>query len=161
MEDRLAQRSGVRTFRPGRASGPLLGGNLTVLSSLVGTPFVPDFEGAILFIEDTDEAQYRIDRMLTQLSLAGILGRVAGVVFGQCTDCVARNSSSIGGFTLSEVLEQHLAPLGIPAFQGALFGHVADVWVTWRDRNLVEVLKLQQASASDEPRRTCKESLND
>jgi len=125
-DDRLAQRSPTRTFRPGRASGPLLGGNLTVLTSLVGTPFLPSFEGAILFIEDTDEAQYRIDRMLTQLSLAGILGRVAGVVFGQCTDCVARNSSSIGGFTLSEVLQQHLAPLGVPAFQGALFGHIPD-----------------------------------
>ena len=122
--DRLAPRSPVRTFRPGRASGPLLGGNLTVLTSLVGTPYLPSFDGAILFIEDTDEAQYRIDRMLTQLSLAGILGRVAGVVFGQCTDCVARNSSSIGGFTLSEVLDQHLRPLGVPAFQGALFGHV-------------------------------------
>ena len=126
MEDRLAQRSGIRTFRPGRASGPLLGGNLTVLTALVGTPFLPSFEGAVLFIEDTDEAQYRIDRMLTQLSLAGILGRVAGVVFGQCTDCVAKDSSSIGGFTLSEVLQQHLAPLGVPAFQGAMFGHVSD-----------------------------------
>jgi muramoyltetrapeptide carboxypeptidase len=125
-DDRLAPRGGVRTFRPGRASGPLLGGNLTVLTALVGTPYLPSFDGAILFIEDTDEAQYRIDRMLTQLSLAGILGRVAGVVFGQCTDCVARNSSSIGGFTLSEVLAQHLAPLGVPAFQGALFGHVPD-----------------------------------
>jgi muramoyltetrapeptide carboxypeptidase len=124
--DRLAPRSGIRTFRPGRASGPLIGGNLTVLSALVGTPYLPSFEGAILFIEDTDEAQYRIDRMLTQLSLAGILGRVAGVVFGQCTDCVARNSSSLSGFTLSEVLAQHLTPLGVPAFQGALFGHVAD-----------------------------------
>ena len=125
-DDRLAPRSGVRTFRPGRASGPLIGGNLTVLSALVGTPFLPSFEGAILFIEDVDEAQYRIDRMLTQLSLAGILGRVAGVVFGQCTDCVAKNSSSIGGFTLSEVLAQHLTPLGVPAFQGALFGHITD-----------------------------------
>ena len=122
--DRLAQRDPIRTFRPGRASGPLLGGNLTVLSALVGTPYLPSFDGAILFLEDTDEAQYRIDRMLTQLALAGILGRVAGVVFGQCTDCVARNSSSIGGFTLSEVLAHHLAPLGVPAFQGALFGHV-------------------------------------
>lgn len=126
-EDRLAQRTGrPRTFHPGRASGPLLGGNLTVLTSLVGTPYLPSFDGAILFLEDTDEAQYRIDRMLTQLSLAGILGRVAGVVFGQCSDCIARNSSSIGGFTLSEVLAQHLAPLGVPAFQGALFGHIPD-----------------------------------
>jgi muramoyltetrapeptide carboxypeptidase len=123
-DDRLAQRNPIRTFRPGRASGPLLGGNLTILSSLVGTPYLPSFDGAILFIEDTDEAQYRIDRMLTQLELAGILGRVAGVVFGQCTDCVARNSSSIGGFTLSEILDQHLTPLGVPAFQGALFGHI-------------------------------------
>lgn len=126
-EDRLAQRQGrVRTFRPGRASGPLIGGNLTVLTALVGTPFLPSFEGAILFLEETEEAQYRIDRMMTQLALAGILGRVAGVVFGQCTDCVARGSSSIGGFTVSEVLAQHLTPLGVPAFQGAMFGHVAD-----------------------------------
>ncbi len=126
-EDRLAQRNGrIRTFRPGRASGPLLGGNLTVLSALVGTPYLPSFDGAILFLEETEEAQYRIDRMLTQLALAGILGRLAGVVFGQCTDCVARNSSSIGGFTVSEVLAQHLTPLGVPAFQGALFGHVPD-----------------------------------
>ena len=123
-EDRLAQRAGrVRTFRPGKASGPLLGGNLTVLTALMGTPYLPAFDGAILFIEDIDEAEYRIDRMLTQLALAGVLKRVAGVVFGQCTDCRAR-SASYGGFTLSQVLQQHLEPLGVPAFQGALFGHV-------------------------------------
>jgi muramoyltetrapeptide carboxypeptidase len=123
-EDRLAQRAGrVRTFRAGKASGPLLGGNLTVLTALMGTPYLPDFSGAILFIEDVDEAEYRIDRMLTQLALSGILGKAAGVVFGQCTDCRARGPS-YGGFTLSQVLEQHLAPLGVPAFQGALFGHI-------------------------------------
>ena len=83
------------------------------------------FDGAILFLEDVDEAEYRIDRMLTQLKLAGILGRVAGVVFGQCTDCRATGGTT-SGFTLSQVLQQHLAPLGVPAFQGALFGHVAD-----------------------------------
>ena len=125
-EDRLAPRNGqVRTFHPGKASGPLLGGNLTVLSALVGTPYLPSFDGAILFLEDVEEAQYRIDRMLTQLRLAGILGRVAGVVFGQCTDCTNRGGN-LGGFTLSEVLNQHLAPLRIPAFQGPLFGHITD-----------------------------------
>jgi muramoyltetrapeptide carboxypeptidase len=103
--------------------GPLLGGNLTVLAALMGTPYLPRFDGAILFIEDIDEAEYRIDRMLTQLSLAGVLRRVAGVVFGQCTDCRA-DGPSYGGFTLSEVLKQHLEPLGVPAFQGALIGHV-------------------------------------
>jgi muramoyltetrapeptide carboxypeptidase len=123
-EDRLAQRTGrVRTFRAGKASGPLIGGNLTVLTALMGTPYLPDFDGAILFIEDIDEAEYRIDRMLTQLALGGVLKRVAGLVFGQCTDCRARGPS-YGGFTLSQVLQQHLEPLGVPAFQGALFGHV-------------------------------------
>jgi muramoyltetrapeptide carboxypeptidase len=123
-EDRLVQRSGrIRTFRPGKAAGPLLGGNLTVLAALMGTPYLPRFDGAILFIEDIDEAEYRIDRMLTQLALAGVLRRVAGVVFGQCTDCRA-DGPSYGGFTLSEVLKQHLEPLGVPAFQGALIGHV-------------------------------------
>ncbi|BBD96514.1 LD-carboxypeptidase [Sphingobium amiense] len=125
-EDRLVQRVGrIRTFRPGVARGRLLGGNLTVLAALVGTPYLPDFTGAILFIEDVSEQPYRIDRMLTQLALAGILGRVKGVVFGQCTDC-GPGGPSYGGFTLSEVLQQHLEPLGIPAFQGGQFGHVAN-----------------------------------
>ncbi|NML08845.1 LD-carboxypeptidase [Sphingobium sp. AR-3-1] len=126
QEDRLAQRSGrIRTFRPGVARGRLLGGNLTVLAALMGTTWLPDFTGAILFIEDIGEQPYRIDRMLTQLSLAGVLGRLAGVAFGQCTDC-GPGGASYGGFTLSEVLQQHLEPLGIPVFQGGQFGHVAN-----------------------------------
>jgi muramoyltetrapeptide carboxypeptidase len=125
-EDRLVPRGGrTRTFRAGKASGPLIGGNLTVLTALMGTPYLPSFDGAILFLEDTNEAEYRIDRMLTQLALGGVLGRVAGVAFGQCTDCRS-TSASYGGFTLSEVLAQHLEPLGVPAFEGALIGHVAD-----------------------------------
>lgn len=125
-DDRLVQRAGrIRTFRSGKARGRLLGGNLSVLSALMGTPYLPDFTGAILFIEDVSEAEYRIDRMLTQLALAGILGKVAGVVFGQCTSC-SGTGPSFGGFTLSQVLEQHLAPLGVPAFQGAMFGHVTN-----------------------------------
>ncbi|WHO39940.1 LD-carboxypeptidase [Sphingobium sp. AP49] len=125
-DDRLVQRSGrIRTFGKGRASGRLLGGNLTVLCALLGTPWLPDFDGAILFVEDTNEAEYRVDRMLTQLSLAGVLPKLAGFVFGQCTSCNAADVS-YGGFTLSEVLQQHLTPLGIPAFQGALFGHIAN-----------------------------------
>jgi muramoyltetrapeptide carboxypeptidase len=125
-EDRLVPLGGrIRTFRGGQATGRLLGGNLTVLAALMGTPWLPDFSGAILFLEDVGEAPYRIDRMLTQLSLAGVLGKVAGVVFGQCARCNAADAS-YGGFTLSEVLQQHLAPLGVPAFQGAAIGHVAN-----------------------------------
>jgi muramoyltetrapeptide carboxypeptidase len=120
--DRLVDRAArVPLFGRGTAEGRLLGGNLTVLSALVGTPWLPDFTGAILFLEETNEAQYRIDRMLTQLGQAGILPRVAGVVFGQCTNCT--DPSGYGNFTLFEVLEQHLSPLGIPAFQLPLFGH--------------------------------------
>jgi muramoyltetrapeptide carboxypeptidase len=124
-EDRLAPRQPIRTFRPGKASGRLLGGNLAVLSALVGTPYMPDFTGAILFLEETGEAEYRIDRMLTQLALAGVLGKLAGVVFGQCTRCTGQEAN-YSGFTISEVLDQHFAPLGVPAFQGALVGHIAN-----------------------------------
>ena len=123
-QDRLVQRQGrTQTLRPGTAGGKLLGGNLTVLASLVGTPWLPDFSGAILFLEDTDEAPYRIDRMLTQIGQAGILRRVAGVVFGQCTNCKPSDGST-SLFTLDEVLAQHLTPLGVPVYTGAMFGHI-------------------------------------
>ncbi len=126
-EDRLVQRKGrTRTLRGGKASGRLLGGNLTVLTGLVGTPYLPDFTGAILFIEDVGEAEYRVDRMMTQLDQGGVLGKVSGVVFGQCTDCVVMDADDLGKFTLSEVLEHHLKPLGVPVFQGLEFGHIDD-----------------------------------
>lgn len=113
----------ITTVRPGKAQGRLLGGNLTVLASLVGTPWVPDFDGAILFVEDVGEAEYRIDRMFSQLALAGILGRLAGVVFGQCVRCSA-NVPDYAGFTVPDILGQYLTPLGVPAFSGANIGHV-------------------------------------
>jgi muramoyltetrapeptide carboxypeptidase len=125
-EDRLVQRRWrTVTITSGKARGRLIGGNLTVLSTLVGTPYMPDMNGAILVLEDTNEAEYRIDRMLTQLALAGILGKISGFIFGQCTDCSAP-ASGYGNFSLSEILQQHIAPLGIPAFQGAYFGHIAN-----------------------------------
>ncbi len=114
----------VRTFRGGTARGRLLGGNLTVLSALVGTPYLPDFSGAILFLEDTNESEYRIDRMLTQLALSGILGKVAGVVFGQCTRC-HNPDGGYSNFTIYEVLDRRFAELGVPAFQGAMIGHIS------------------------------------
>jgi muramoyltetrapeptide carboxypeptidase len=125
-EDRLVQRAWrTRAIRSGTATGRLLGGNLSVLSALLGTAYLPDFDGAILFLEDVGESEYRIDRMLTQLALAGILRKVRGVVFGQCSKCSAPGPS-YGGFTVSEVLQQHLEPLGVPAFQGGFFGHITD-----------------------------------
>jgi muramoyltetrapeptide carboxypeptidase len=71
--------------RPGTATGPLLGGNLSVLTRLLGTPFVPDWSGAILVVEDVAEAPYRVDRMLSHLQHAGVLDAVGGVVLGRFT----------------------------------------------------------------------------
>jgi muramoyltetrapeptide carboxypeptidase len=78
-----------------------------------------------VMLEDINEAEYRIDRMLTQLVLAGVFDGAAGVVFGQCTEC--RDSGpGYGNFPLSAVLEHHLKPLAVPVFHGAQFGHIAD-----------------------------------
>ncbi|MBL8144126.1 MAG: LD-carboxypeptidase [Acidobacteria bacterium] len=112
----------TRTITKGTARGTLLGGNLTVLTAILGSPYVPDFTGSILFVEDVQEAPYRIDRMLTQLSLAGILKQVRGVVWGTCSRCDP--GEGFGSLTIPDVLIDHLAPLGVPAFHGAMIGHV-------------------------------------
>ncbi|WP_316415770.1 S66 peptidase family protein [Mesoterricola silvestris] len=112
----------VRTIRPGTARGRLLGGNLTVLAAMAGSPYLPDFNGAILFLEDTNEHIYRIDRMLTQLKLAGILDRIAGFVFGNCTKCDPGDGH--GSLSLEQVLDDHILPLKIPAWAGAMIGHI-------------------------------------
>jgi muramoyltetrapeptide carboxypeptidase len=123
-EGELAQRANrVRTITAGTARGTMLGGNLTVLTSILGSPYVPDFRDAILFLEDTDEAPYRIDRMMTQLKLAGILDQVRGVVFGECTDCEP-GKGTYGSLTLEEILADHLTPLRIPAWHNAMIGHI-------------------------------------
>ncbi|HVR97859.1 MAG TPA: LD-carboxypeptidase [Thermoanaerobaculia bacterium] len=112
----------VQTLRPGTARGRLLGGNLTVLTSLIGSDYLPDWDGCILFIEDVEEAPYRIDRMLTQLRLAGILQKARAVIWGNCTDC--KPGAGFGSLTVTEVLQDHLLPLGVPAWAGAMIGHI-------------------------------------
>lgn len=115
----------ARTVTGGIARGRLLGGNLTILSTLMGTGWLPDLDGAILFLEDVNEAEYRIDRMFQQLRLAGVLGRIAGVVFGQCTRC-SSGEPDYAGFTVDQLVDQYLAPLGIPAIAGFDTGHIAN-----------------------------------
>ena len=114
----------IRTITGGRATGPLLGGNLTVLTAIMGSEYLPDFTGAILFLEDVDEAVYRVARMMTTLKLAGVLDRIAGFVLGRCTDCDP--GSGFGSLTLEQVLEDHIAALGIPAFRGSMIGHIPE-----------------------------------
>ena len=101
------------------AEGPLAGGNLTTLCHLVGTPFAPQLEGYLLFLEDHNEALYRLDRMLHHLLLAGVLEGVKGVVLGAFTDC----GSTEG---LLEVFTAALAPLGVPVLAGLPVGHQPD-----------------------------------
>jgi muramoyltetrapeptide carboxypeptidase len=115
-------RNRTRTITPGKARGRLLGGNLTVFTAIVGSPYVPDFDGAILFVEDVDEAPYRLDRMFTQLKLAGILDKVKGVVWGTCNRCDP--GEGFASQTIPDVLEHHVRPLGVPAYYGAMIGHV-------------------------------------
>jgi len=121
----------METIAPGKARGKLVGGNLSVLSAMVGSDYLPAWKDTILFLEDIGEEVYRIDRMLTQLKLAGILEQVAGFVFGQCTDCdrLTRESTQKDGqvsLTLAQVLRDHTQPLGIPAWSGSMIGHIKD-----------------------------------
>ena len=112
----------IKTITPGVASGRLLGGNLSVLTALLGSPYLPDFRDAILFLEDVNEAPYRIDRMLTQLALAGVLKGARGVVWGTCHEC--EPDAGFGSLTIPDILDDHVKPLGVPAWRGALVGHI-------------------------------------
>lgn len=105
---------------PGKATGRLAGGNLTLLAATMGTPYEVDTAGAILFLEDVREEIYRVDRMLTQLALGGKFDRAAGIVFGRCTDCQLRPS----GFSLEDILRDRFGSLGVPAISGLSFGHI-------------------------------------
>lgn len=113
----------IRTITPGVARGRLLGGNLTVLTTIIGSGLLPDFRDAILFVEDVQEAPYRIDRMFMQLKLAGILGQVKGVIWGRCTKC-APGDGSYGSLTIGDILTHYLKPLNVPAWEGAQIGHI-------------------------------------
>lgn len=122
-DDTLVQRQNrIRTLTPGVARGRLLGGNLTVLTTIIGSQYLPDFSRCVLFIEDVEEAPYRIDRMLTQLKLAGVLAKATAVIFGNCTDCDP--GSGFGSLTVEDALVEHVKPLGVPAWSGAQIGHI-------------------------------------
>ncbi len=111
------------TLRGGKARGPLVGGNLAVLTSMAGSPYWPVFDGAILFLEEVNEYIYRVDRMLSTLKLSGALDRVAGVVLGAFTKCEP-GDGRYGTLTLDEVFDDYLLPLQVPVYSGALFGHI-------------------------------------
>jgi muramoyltetrapeptide carboxypeptidase len=107
---------------PGMAYGKLVGGNLTLITSMIGTPHEIDFTNAVVCLEDVDEAPYRMDRMLTQLIQSSTFKNAAGIVFGACSGC--RPKPHKKSFTLKEVIMDRISPLGIPAVYGMSFGHV-------------------------------------
>ncbi len=110
----------ILKIAPGKATGPLIGGNLTMIATLMGTPYQPDTSGAIVFLEDVHEEPYRIDRMLTTLALGNIFDKCAGVVFGRCSDCGVKGPS----FSLEEILRDRFGGLAVPVISGLSFGHI-------------------------------------
>jgi muramoyltetrapeptide carboxypeptidase len=115
----------VQIISRGIASGPLVGGNISILCASLATPYQPRFKGAILFFEDLDEEPYRYDRMLTQLLNAGLLQQVAGIAIGinrNCKDPKAKRSTEYRQ-TLEQVFRDRLLPLNVPIVVGLPFGH--------------------------------------
>ena len=110
----------IETVVPGVAEGVLVGGNLALVTALLGTPYQPAFEGAVVFLEDIVDHAYRLDRKLQQLRLAGALNEAAGIVIGESR---MRTEPSEPALTVREILEDLIVPLGKPAIYGLACGH--------------------------------------
>jgi muramoyltetrapeptide carboxypeptidase len=125
--DELVQtRNRIRVINEGTAKGELLGGNLSVLTGIMGSEYFPkDWTGKILYIEDVGEKIYAVDRMMSQLQLGGVLDQISGFVFGKCTECDP-GGNGYGSLTLEEVIDHYIKPLNIPAYSGAMIGHIND-----------------------------------
>ena len=122
-EASVAMTNPLITLAPGTAEGILIGGNLTLVTSLCGTSYDMDMRGKLVFLEEVGEAPYRIDRMLTQLLLdPSKLPAAAGVVLGVFSDCEAEDESK--SLSLAQVLYDRLTGLGIPVLYGLSFGHI-------------------------------------
>ncbi|MEO8476111.1 MAG: LD-carboxypeptidase [Actinomycetota bacterium] len=115
----------VRSIAGGKSTAPIVGGNLFTFVHLIGTPFDPVFEGAIVLFEEVHEPPYVMDVHLSQLTMAGKLAKIAGVVVGELKDCDWSEARPEAPRTRSieDVLERHLAPLGVPVLYKLPLGH--------------------------------------
>ena len=113
---------GLETLTGGKARGKLIGGNLTVVTSMIGTKHEPNWKNKILFLEDIGEEPYRIDRMLWQLKQAGVFNRINGLILGAFTKCQAEHPDE--SFSLAEILNQHFKNTTFPVYKGAAIGHI-------------------------------------
>lgn len=118
--------AGARALSVGKADGRLAGGNLAVLASLCGTPYAPDLSDCILILEDINEPVYRIDRMLQQLKLSGMLRGCKAVAFGECVKCP--DDAGGGARPFDEVLGEIVRELRVPCIAGIPVGHIAEQW---------------------------------
>lgn len=119
--DLIPLKKEITTIHGGHAEGVLVGGNLSIIQSLLATPYmISDWHGKILFVEDVGEDLYRIDRMLTQLELAGVLDQISGFIFGTCEQCLSNRASDLA---LDDILADHFKNRKIPVISGLLFGH--------------------------------------
>jgi len=116
----------IATITDGVAAGRLIGGNLSLLHCLIGTPWFPRLEGAILFLEDVSEKLYAVDRMLAHLRSIGAFTNLAGVAIGRFTDLTRGGAD--GALGLDEVLATYFGPLRVPVAAGFPIGHLDDQW---------------------------------
>ena len=124
----LRKTSDVQTVVAGKAAGPLIGGNLTITTSLMGTPFEPDFQDKIVFLEEVGEEPYDMDRMLTQLLNSGKLQQAAGIILDKCASCQPRDYKPgfSNTFSTEEIIFERLGQLSCPVLYGLSLGHVAN-----------------------------------
>jgi muramoyltetrapeptide carboxypeptidase len=113
----------IEVINTGEATGPLIGGNLVTLMSLIGTKFMPSFDDSILFLEDVGETPFRIDRYLTQCLSLGLLDKVRGFALGRFERCSYRPEEAHLKQSLRDVVIDRLSPLGKPIVMGLPFGH--------------------------------------
>jgi muramoyltetrapeptide carboxypeptidase len=109
----------------GKAEGRILGGNLTVLNSMIGTNYLPDFDKSILMLEDINEPPYKIDRMFNQLRITKLIKKINGIILGRFVNCYEPDEMK-NSLTLNEVIEDYFHSLKIPVIYNFKHGHIKD-----------------------------------
>lgn len=119
---RLPENETLFPIRDGKAEGEIIGGNLSLVLALLGTPYFPKIKNKILFLEDVDEAPYKVDRYLNQLLDAGVFDKISGLILGEFTDCEEKDATK-KSLTLEEVLHNYLGALNLPIIKNFPHGH--------------------------------------